>query len=64
MQGITLKPDLFGERMKVQGALRRVHHEVIPLGGKPPSGWSSATYHEDRRAFEHSATPAIYPRSQ
>jgi hypothetical protein len=29
---------------------------AIPLGGKPPSGWSSETYHEDRRAFEHRAT--------
>ena len=29
---------------------------AIPLGGKPPSGWSSETYHEDRRAFEHRAS--------
>jgi len=28
---------------------------AIPLGGEPPSGWSSETYREDRRAFEHRA---------
>jgi hypothetical protein len=31
---------------------------AIPLGGKPPSGWSSETYHEDRRAFEYRASAA------
>ena len=40
----------------MQGARRAERCMAIPLGGKPPSGWSSETYHEDRRAFEHRAT--------
>jgi hypothetical protein len=48
--------DLFGERDEVQGARRAELCMAIPLGGKPPSGWSSETYHEDRRAFEHRAS--------
>jgi hypothetical protein len=36
--------DLFGERDEVQGARHAELCMAIPLGGKPPSGWSSETY--------------------